>query len=594
MNAEKKICQNCKAQFILESDDLTFLEKLHQPLPQRCPDCLLQQRLSFRNERTFYKHPCNAPGHTESVVSTYSTDKALTVYDQAYWLSDSWDATEYGQDYDFSRPFFAQLEELFRRVPVQALMNINAVNSEYCNITTDNKNCYLVFGGDFNENCSYSTFNLYSRDSMELYFVNKCELCYEVLDSDACYKLFFSRYCGNCSESAFLYNCTNCSNCFGCVNLKSKSYCWFNEQLSKEEYEQRRKEVDLGDYRQAEEWEKKFAEFLVTQPHRFAQILHATNSTGDNIIDSKNCTDCFDVVGPAEDLHHIAIGGWGLKDSRFSDHLGHKSELVYDGVAVFSGCNKVFHSFIIGSSQDISYSYWCRSSRNLFGCAGLKSKSYCILNKQYSKEEYEALLPRIIAHMQSMPYQDPNGQSYSFGDFLPPSLSFFGYNETVAQEYFPLTKDQATQEHRAWKDPEEKHYAITKKSNELPISIHNVSDEILEQVIQCEHEGKCSESCTTAFKIVPSELQFYRRLNLPLPRLCPSCRHYQRFRSRNPLKLWRRACQCAGASSENGIYKNTAAHVHAESHCAQSFETSYAPDCPEIVYCEACYQDEVA
>ena len=80
-------------------------------------------------------------------------------------------------------------------------------------------------------------------------------------------------------------------------------------------------------------------------------------------------------------------------------------------------------------------------------------------------------------------------------------------------------------------------------------------------------------NCTEAFRIIPQELAFYRRMNLPLPRLCPNCRHYQRLKQRNPLKLWKRQCQAPG--------------------CANTFETSYAPDRPEIVYCEACYLKEV-
>ena len=31
--------------------------------------------------------------------------------------------------------------------------------------------------------------------------------------------------------------------------------------------------------------------------------------------------------------------------------------------------------------------------------SSLRNKSYCILNKQYTKEEYEELVPKIIEHM---------------------------------------------------------------------------------------------------------------------------------------------------------------------------------------------------
>ena len=82
-------------------------------------------------------------------------------------------------------------------------------------------------------------------------------------------------------------------------------------------------------------------------------------------------------------------------------------------------------------------------------------------------------------------------------------------------------------------------------------------------------------------------------MNLPLPEFCPNCRHYQRLKQRNPLKLWHRKCQCNGNESENGIYTNTIAHQHRTEPCPNEFETTYSPDRKEIVYCERCYQQEV-
>ena len=115
------------------------------------------------------------------------------------------------------------------------------------------------------------------------------------------------------------------------------------------------------------------------------------------------------------------------------------------------------------------------------------------------------------------------------------------------------------------------------------------------------------EQCTQAFRIIPQELDFLRKMNLPLPRLCPNCRHYQRIKQRNPLKLWHRRCQCSGLTSENKVYTNTASHPHhmelppsvgtptakPVGACPNEFETTYAPERPEIVYCEACYLREV-
>jgi hypothetical protein len=200
--------------------------------------------------------------------------------------------------------------------------------------------------------------------------------------------------------------------------------------------------------------------------------------------------------------------------------------------------------------------------------------------------------------MSEKPYMDAKGRVYKYGEFFPPELSPFAYNETIAQEYFPLTKEQAINQGYRWKDREERNYEIQIQNNQLSDHIKDVKDDLINKVIECGHKRECNEQCTTAFKIIGDELQFYRKMNLPLPRLCPNCRHYQRLKQRNPLKLWHRRCQCNGAMSSQQLatgyqYQNTIAHFHGNDPCLNEFETSYSPERPEIVYCEQCYNAEV-
>ena len=104
MKEEIKNCQNCKKDFTIEPDDFGFYEKIKVPLPTWCPDCRLQRRLAFRNERTFYKRPCDLCG--ADTLSRFDPDRGIVNYCGECWWSDNWDTTSYGQDYDFSRPFF--------------------------------------------------------------------------------------------------------------------------------------------------------------------------------------------------------------------------------------------------------------------------------------------------------------------------------------------------------------------------------------------------------------------------------------------------------------------------------------------------------
>ena len=69
------------------------------------------------------------------------------------------------------------------------------------------------------------------------------------------------------------------------------------------------------------------------------------------------------------------------------------------------------------------------------------------MNKQYTKEEYEELVPKIIEHMKT-PLTNPllGGEGMSErGEFFPMHSSHYAYNETIAQDFFPLTKEQGGQ-----------------------------------------------------------------------------------------------------------------------------------------------------
>ncbi len=223
----------------------------------------------------------------------------------------------------------------------------------------------------------------------------------------------------------------------------------------------------------------------------------------------------------------------------------------------------------------------------------MRNKQYCILNKQYSREEYEALVPRIIAHMDSNPYTDRKGRVHRYGEYFPLEICPFAYNEAMAQEYFGLSKEQIEQNGFLWRDAIDRKYVPTKRAADLPQSSGEITDALLSEVIECAHKGECHDQCTMVYRFIPGELQSYRTLSIPLPRLCPNCRHYARLRQRTPIKLWHRGCQCAGPASQNGLYNNTVSHDHGNAQCPNEFETSYPPDHPEIVYCEKCYQAEV-
>ncbi|OGZ69385.1 MAG: hypothetical protein A3D35_01745 [Candidatus Staskawiczbacteria bacterium RIFCSPHIGHO2_02_FULL_34_9] len=571
-------CQNCKQDFTIEPEDFTFYEKIKVPAPTFCPECRLQRRLSFRNERVLYKRSCGLC--KKEVISVYHPESNNIMYCQECWWSDKWNPLSYGRDVDFSKPFFEQYHELSREVPRVSLINANSVNSEYTHLAADNKDCYLLFESSNNESCNHCYWMQQSKDCLDCAFVNNSELCYEVFVAWKCYNLFFSKECRDCTDSYFLQDCVGLSNCYGCVGLRQKQYYIFNQPYSKEEYfeilEEKKQQIKEGNI---DALKKEFKDFAIKQINKYAYIQKSVNGIGNYLLNTKNCVYCFHGY-EAENCKYGYHVMRNAKDSMDVSTIGIGAEMIYEtlnsGIDVY---NIKFGIQLWNGNSDIQYSESCQSSSNLFGCISLHGNNYCILNKQYTKEEYEVLVPKIIEHMK---------KTGEYGEFFPKELSLFAYNETVANDHFPLSKNEALQKGFTWREQEQKDNQPTLMQSDLQ-DIEKIDDSILKEIIECNHEGDCNDMCTVGFRLIKTELDFYKKMNLPVSKLCPNCRHYERLKQRNPLKLWHRQCMC-----DYKAYNNTSKHSHhAEGQCPNEFETSYAPDRPEIIYCEQCYQQEV-
>ncbi len=572
MNQETKICKNCHKDFVIEPDDFGFYEKMKVPPPTWCPDCRYQRRLVDRNEWNLYKRKCDFTG--ETIVSIYRPEVPFPVYKPEVWRSDKWDPMQYGRDFDFNRPFFEQYEELRRVVPHLGLVAFDSQNSEYSNQSQHNKDCYMVFASGSSEKCMYGNwFQDHCFFSADCSIVSQCELIYDSLDCLRCYHSAFLETCFEVRDSYFMNDCRSCHDCFGCVGLRSKSYCWFNEQLTKEEHEKRFKEVEWTRDTIKKYW-KQLQELRNQLPTKYYHGPRVVNSSGDFIGFAKNTHNAFNSFH-AENLNYGQDAG-EVKDSQDLTEV-----LTVEQSYQLQGCATIVRGITLRSSWVMTDCYYCDmsfSNSDCFGCFGVRQKQYCILNKQYSKEDYVKLKARIIEHMK---------KTGEWGEYFPREVSPFGYNESIAQVYFPLIKEEALRQGYAWYDREEsRNYAPTMKVENIPQKISDTRDSIVNEVIQCatqlsQKEKDTHFNCATAFKIVPLELTLYRKLGIPLPEKCFHCRLQDRLGRRNPRKLYHRQCMCDKK------------HAFHKEHCMNEFETSYAPERKEIIYCEQCYNLEV-
>ncbi len=576
--SQTKTCQNCKTDFKIEPDDFAFCERIQVPPPTWCPECRNMRRMAWREDRTLYKDICKLC--SRDIITIHRPGGPFTVFCRECYNSDKWDPLDYGREYDLKKPFFQQYRELMEAVPRPALTGSNLVNSEYTHASESLKNCYYVFFSYFSENSQNCFGLLLSRNVYDSYAADNSDTSYECLQSNRLYNARFAYFCDECLDCSFIYNCVGCSDCFGCVNLRKKKYCLFNEQLSKEDYFERLKAWDLGNYQKLAEAKKKFRELYLSVPHRYAHVLNSQNVTGDIIRDAKDCLNCFTALDGIQNCKYLYAGGLNIKDSWDVSATGDTAELLYETMMVTGRVSRCFFSAGGSNSRDVWYTDWALNSSDLFGCVSVKNKHYCVLNKQYSREEYEALIAKIRKHMDEMPYTDKKDRIYGFGEFFPAEISAFAYNESFAFPWYPKTKAEVAAEGWEWAEPAERTYKITLRSEDLPGRIQEVTDDITKEIIGCAHRGECNDQCTTAFRINTEELGFYRKLDIALPRLCPNCRNAERFGWRNRFHLWQRRCMCPGG------------HAHGNDLCPNEFRTTFAPNNPEIIYCDQCYRAE--
>jgi hypothetical protein len=570
-NPVKKICQNkdfskyCEVEFIIEQEDFDFYEKIKVPPPTFCPTCRIQRRLSFRNQNKLFKN--KSVFSDKDILSLVPSESNVPVVTQEEWFSDIWDPTDYAMDVDFSKPFLEQFFDLHLKIPQYNLNVARMFNSEYSGNAEEMKNCYMVFNATNNEDCLYGTGYYNSKNCSDNCDIYDSEFCYGNFLIENSSKVYFSEECRQCINVWFSKNCISCMNCVGCVNLRNKSFCIENIQYTKEEYLNKLSELDFRKYSNVLKYKNHTLSFWRSFPNKFIQGIKNIDSNGVYITQSKNVKNSY-LVNGGENLRYVQfINEAPNKDSYDISVWGSNSELSYE----YSSCGSgVYNSkFLVDcwpNIRDSEYLMRCRSSSNLFGCVGLHKKEFCILNKQYTKDEYFKMSEKIKQHMDNMPYIDSKGRVYKYGEFFPVEFSWYGYNNTLSQEFLPLTEDESKELGYKWYEVSQSDYIATLDSKNIPDSIFDVDESILKEVIQCK-------SCYKKYKIVNQEFEFLKRENLPIPRACPDCRYEERISRRLKPKLYKMKCMKDG--------------------CSNYFETGYNPADKNIVYCEECYKREI-
>lgn len=543
---ERRVCAITGESFELTQEEADFCRERNFPLPELSRSERFRELMATRNEWKLYRRKCDFTG--DEILSAYPPDSPFTVYKNTVWWGGGWDARQYGRTFDFSRPFFEQFAELQKAVPRDGTSIFNSENCDYNSHIRESKNCYLNSLIVRCEDVLYSYWVVGDKDTLDSMYTNESTLCYWCADVNKSYGCVMLEESDNCSDCHFSFQLRGCHHCLFSANLSNKSYYLFNKPCTPDEFESAKQRFLDGSWKNWEESRARYLEFRGRVPHRCVHNLNCENVRGDHLFSCRDCDDCYESFNSESSVNAISLSA---------------AKLVQNGYSVgWPGNESIYRCAVMRGNQDCAFCTYtwfsgsmrycdaCNASESCFGCIGLHHQKYCILNKQYTKEEYEALVPKVIEHMRRI------GE---WGRFFTPGLSPFAYNETAAMDFMPLAESEARQRGYRWRPQDSREYQPATLA-EIPDNIKDVSDSITGEVLACA-------DCRKNYKITPQELKFYRNINLPIPRRCSACRHRQRFSLHNPLRLFARKCaQCGGA-----------------------MESSYAPDRSETVYCEACY-----
>ena len=554
---QQRVCRFSGEKFYARPEDIAFYRRIKVPLPTLSPHERARRKLAYSNIYNLFHTKSAFSGKT--LISSYPPATPYRIYEHEVWNGGGWDPEEFAVAHDPERRFFEQYKDFQRFVPRPNLLVRNSVNSDYAHNVFHVKDCYLAFDSVESENISYCIYAEYSKNCHRSFGAVKSDTCYDVTLSDNLYRVFFAEHSRSCLDSAFLYDCRDCQYCFASTNLRHKKYCFLNEQLTKDEYEKKIREVNLGDRNVVEAWKKKFTELKARSVHRAHHNERSVDCTGNYIRDSKNCHSCFYVIS-SENLAY-SIGGQKNRDC-YDCVGGNGNELSYETW----GFNAYHTKFSMDARmlRDCEYCDLCENCSDCFACIGLKNRSFCIFNTQYTEDEYWPLVDEIKTKMLA------DGE---YGEFFPPALCPVPYNISVATSYqgYDNVENALRYGYYAEELPEGAQQTIGEeiRADDVPADIKDVTDDILEKVIVDEKNKK-------KFRYTRKELDFHRQHNLALP-----TEHYGVNLARKRMEtgpidfdVKMRACAKCGKETQVTIPEGN-------------------PNAPKIIYCERCYNNAV-
>ncbi len=449
----------------------------------------------------------------DTLISRYpETARSPIITSTKMYFSDIDTHDTYGQEYSSWEAFFQQFQDLFLRIPLQSVHDFrgDSENSDYADIISSSKNVYLSWNVTRgNENILYSLWikeNCKNVSNSVMVWDNS-ENVFTSIGIIKSYDIFYSKYIHDSHHIWFSTNLNACTECLFCDNLTNASYYIRNEQYSKEEYFLEKNKILHSPI----EFERYFSELS----NRGMNPGSRWKINGVFILNSENVENGLYVYN-LKDARNIILSWYSYGIEKLYDAIFCGMKSGWYGV-LCSGlqAENIYNSFWISGGMNNYYCYACEWGCSFcLGCVGLKNKSFCILNKQYTKEEWYELADKIFTSME---------KDGTLWDFFPGNMNPFYFNDTMAYLIDDsFTKEEVEKEGYMWRDKAIKvgipEGAEIVRSNELDTyqwydrdGNWQINPDIMTKVI-VDKKGNY-------YKIVPMEYEFLMKHILPLPEI---------------------------------------------------------------------------
>ncbi len=422
------------------------------------------------------------------------------------------DNTSKAVEYQSSASFFDQIRALQLEVPFTAWRSMTVPVNSIALLSQGDENSYFVTACK-----SKNSFYAYSVDDME----NSAEVfeskfivnSYNVLNSQRIHNGKFVRQSYDCINCSFIFDCRNCENVFGGSNLRNRKYVWFNEQLTKEEWEKRRAEIDLGSRTILEEQIAKFQELIghkAIWPENFNE--QTEGCIGEYLNKCRDCKYLLAGHGSANNYYGAVFIDNSENNAFVGGAIGSFDNFYCHAPLKSRGCKYVHSTY---ESQNMEYCMQCYNCENCFGCVGLIRKKFCIFNKQYGETEYWRRVDELKCTMLD------RGE---YGEFFPAKFSPSYWAVSVGLLY-QIEEAEATKLGALMLDPESAGAlgelpagAVMRSSEELP-------DNIMETDIDAwGGQPMMDPTIKRRYALLKPEIILYKELGIAIRAMHPMTR----------------------------------------------------------------------